>query len=190
MFLFQAAVFAYMVNAVKYKVKSTWEGYWNRDKVIVQDIRRYYHDEHDLHDDLRDEDITDHVMDLLQTHGTVQVGKDTDWVELRYVLNGNKYRVVTNTLLRLPNASTPGVDDDKYFMATDMETGEDYTERFLKFAGPFKDFHGLKEIPIRWLFPNRDLETHPVNALLVIRSTVYTMKDKLVLHDGAFFPSI
>ena len=197
MFIFHMSVMGYVVNSLAYNIRNAWSGFWNRDKVMIQDIRRYYKEDGKV----MQEDVTEEATDLIDRYGSVNIGEGTEWIELRYTLNGHKYRIVSDDVLRYPSTYYPRnpkhqrncEDDDcpafKYFMAGDVDTGEDYTDRFLKFAGPFRDFFGRSEIPIQWFFPNRDFLKYPAHVILVTGSKeVSVIKDKY--HPTSMLPSL
>lgn len=96
-------------------------------------------------------DITWHVKKHLESSSFFDVPLEDVKIEIRYRLNGKKYRMYSSARLQLPY--TYGMPR-KFVRAIDVDTGDDYSERIAKYAGPWFDFHGQKYIYLSDLFPS------------------------------------
>lgn len=106
---------------------------------------------------LKHEATSDYLPKLL-ARSRVDVPDYVDRVEVRYRINGKKFRLVTDATANIPySIGFPRSD----LFAFVMETGEDVTDRVKKYMGPWGDAHGMQKIPLAWFYPSHEEDDLP-----------------------------
>lgn len=153
MFVLTSACWYMLMAQMWHGAKKTWSSYMYRNMVVITKATEY-------HDDGEAQiDVTEGYKHHFRFNQRIEVPNKASWVEVRYELNGKKYRIVHDKQICLPY--TMGSYLRQIVKAVVLDTGEDVTERIQKFAGPNGDFHGVEDLPMRWVFPNRDDDDIP-----------------------------
>lgn len=134
-----------------YTAKEMYRSLTLYNQILIDSATLYREDVSGNEVRVHKKDITQAVKDHFQKHQVLDVPITESKIEIRYSLNRNKYRMFSSARLQRPY--TFGIPK-RTIKAIDIENGDDYSDRFAKYAGPWVDFHGHKFVKLCDIFPS------------------------------------
>jgi hypothetical protein len=186
MFAFSLLCLKLISDTVVYTAKEMYQSYTNYNKVVIESAYSFHEEgEQRLHK----EDITKEVIEHFQGECQMMVPEDVSILEVRYRLNGKKYRIIDRVRIRLPyTMQLPTIS----VKATDVNTGHDYSERFAKYAGPWGDFHGVVQVSLEDFFPSWSWDEIPKEIRVEVTKSIPGVSESSVTlcqnvtHDAPY----
>lgn len=171
-------------DTVVYTAKEMYQSYTNYNKAVIESAYSF----HNQGNRLSKEDVTETVIEHFQGDCRMLVPEDVVYMEVRYRLNGKKYRIIDRVRIQLPYTLQLPVISVK---ATGVENGHDYSERFAKYIGPWGDCHGLEQMCLQEFFPSWSPEEVPEEIRIEVTKSIlgvsgYSTVYQNVTHKDPF----
>lgn len=183
MFAFTLVCLKYVCDAVAAAATDLYDLYCNHNRVLVRRAIAF-----SLDSNVKEEDVTGAVKDYLRDSAFLDVPLDIDRMEIRYSVNGSKYRAITSSRFHMPyTLDLPVVN----VSAVDVDNGTDYSGRVRKYVGPHGDFHGMSKVYLSDFFPHTPRNAQPKQLRVTIArndevNTYVINRDPLVAEPSTF----